>query len=46
MSETGGTAREMAGRVQQRVGEVAGDAKTQAEFTTRRLARRSSKLRA
>ena len=31
MSETGGTAREMAGRVQQRVGEVAGDAKTQAE---------------
>lgn len=31
MSETGGTAREMAGRVQQRVGEAAGDAKTQAE---------------
>ncbi len=31
MSETGGTAREMAGRVQQRAGEVAGDTKTQAE---------------
>jgi uncharacterized protein YjbJ (UPF0337 family) len=31
MSETGGTAREMAGRVQQRAGEVAGDTKTQPE---------------
>ena len=31
MSETGGTAPEMAGRIQQRAGEVAGDAKTQAE---------------
>lgn len=31
MSETGGTAREMAGGVQQRMGEVSGNAKTQAE---------------
>jgi len=31
MSDFRGTAREMAGRVQEKVGEVTGDAKTQAE---------------
>ena len=31
MSDFRGTAREMAGRVQEKVGEVSGDAKTQAE---------------
>jgi uncharacterized protein YjbJ (UPF0337 family) len=31
MSEFSGTAREMGGRVQQKVGEYAGDAKTQAQ---------------
>ena len=47
MSDFQGTAREMGGRVQQKVGEFAGDAKTQAEGgTTGPLARRSSRSRA
>ena len=42
-----GAARDMGGRVQQKVGEIAGDAKTQAEgCIIRRRVRRSSRPRA